>query len=77
MTNIFTRYSSIVGPLINEFFEEYFGVDYALPKQDMVAITERNSGAMEIWGLISYRFHFISKSERLNLFNLNLSTSLK
>ena len=38
-----------------DYYEEYFGINYPLPKSDHVALPDFTSGAMENWGLITYR----------------------
>uniref|UniRef100_A0A2A4JS21 Aminopeptidase n=1 Tax=Heliothis virescens TaxID=7102 RepID=A0A2A4JS21_HELVI len=50
-----TAYASITGPKALTYFEEWFNVSYPLPKQDMIAIPDFAAGAMENWGLITYR----------------------
>ncbi len=44
-----------VGPKVLSYFEKYFDFQYPLPKQDMAAIPDFSAGAMENWGLITYR----------------------
>jgi aminopeptidase 2 len=48
-------FSAELGAKTLEFFEKKFGVEYPLPKMDMVAIHDFSAGAMENWGLVTYR----------------------
>ncbi|GKT44414.1 alanine/arginine aminopeptidase [Colletotrichum spaethianum] len=42
-------------PRIIDFFSDIFGIEYPLPKADLLAVHEFTHGAMENWGLVTYR----------------------
>lgn len=50
-----TKHSLDVAVGSLEFFGDYFKTPYPLPKLDMIALPDFSSGAMENWGLVTYR----------------------
>jgi len=48
------RYAMDVTKQVLPFYREYFGVPYALPKLDQIAVPGVLQGAMENWGFITY-----------------------
>lgn len=50
-----TELAKNAGPLVLEYYEDYFDEKFPLSKQDMVAIPDFSAGAMENWGLVTYR----------------------
>uniref|UniRef100_A0A8C3TEH8 Aminopeptidase n=1 Tax=Chelydra serpentina TaxID=8475 RepID=A0A8C3TEH8_CHESE len=50
-----THYALEAAVKLLEFYEKYFDISFPLPKLDLVAIPDFQSGAMENWGLITYR----------------------
>ncbi|KAI1900319.1 hypothetical protein AGOR_G00048750 [Albula goreensis] len=50
-----THYALEAAVRLLEFYEKYFNIYYPLPKQDLIAIPDFQSGAMENWGLTTYR----------------------
>lgn len=49
------EYANAEAVKILDFFEEYFDTPFPLKKLDQVALPDFESGAMENWGLITYR----------------------
>jgi len=49
------QYALDHAPQIIDYFSEIFDIDYPLPKSDLLAVHEFSHGAMENWGLVTYR----------------------
>ncbi|XP_048337980.1 aminopeptidase N isoform X1 [Sphaerodactylus townsendi] len=45
---------NVTGPILS-FFERHYNTAYPLDKSDQVALPDFNAGAMENWGLVTYR----------------------
>ncbi|EDX13089.1 GD18897 [Drosophila simulans] len=50
-----TQYALDTAAGVMAYYINYFNVSYALPKLDLVAIPDFVSGAMENWGLVTFR----------------------
>nr|XP_010592130.1 aminopeptidase N [Loxodonta africana] len=45
---------NVTGPIL-DFFAQYYNTSYPLEKSDQIALPDFNAGAMENWGLVTYR----------------------
>ncbi|XP_014271442.2 glutamyl aminopeptidase [Halyomorpha halys] len=50
-----TKFSRDIAQQVMNHFVKYFDIEYPLPKIDLIAIPDFVSGAMENWGLITFR----------------------
>ncbi len=51
----FTEFALDTAVKVLEFYNDYFGIAYPLPKLDMIAMPDFAAGAMENWGCVTYR----------------------
>lgn len=58
---------NVTGPIL-QFYERYYNATYPLSKSDQIALPDFNAGAMENWGLVTYR-------ETALLYDPNLSST--
>ncbi|BAB65621.1 M1 family metallopeptidase [Sulfurisphaera tokodaii] len=49
------KFALDVAKKVIEYYEDYFGIKYQLPKEHLIAIPEFAFGAMENWGAITFR----------------------
>ncbi|XP_048007657.1 aminopeptidase N [Leguminivora glycinivorella] len=48
-------YALEIGPKILRYLEDYYKIKFPLPKIDMIALPDFKAGAMENWGLLTFR----------------------
>ena len=45
-----------VGVIVLNHYEKFFAAPYPLPKMDLLAVPDFAAGAMENWGLVTFRY---------------------
>lgn len=50
-----TNYALYIARNVLTFYEGYFAIPFPLPKLDLIALPDFSAGAMENWGLITFR----------------------
>ncbi|XP_047132820.1 endoplasmic reticulum aminopeptidase 1 isoform X2 [Hydra vulgaris] len=58
------NFAIYAAPKVLDYYETFFQVNFPLPKQDLIAIPDFAAGAMENWGLITYRLTSILYDEK-------------
>ncbi|KAI5698987.1 hypothetical protein M8J75_014843 [Diaphorina citri] len=61
-----TAYSLDIGPRLLKYFEKYFDYHYPLEKTDMIALPDFGAGAMENFGLITFRENSMLYDEQIS-----------
>ncbi|CAK5093200.1 unnamed protein product [Meloidogyne enterolobii] len=61
----FTSYTLEAGIRVLEFYEDYYGIEFPLPKQDMVAFPDSEAGGTGNWGVVTFREKYLLYSPEL------------
>lgn len=62
------RFALDVATNVTRYFSDYFAIDYMLPKLDLIAIPDFRAGAMENYGLLTFRDSAILVNEETTTF---------
>ncbi|XP_052133152.1 glutamyl aminopeptidase-like [Frankliniella occidentalis] len=72
-----TSLSQSVGPQVLAGMADYTGIEYALDKMDQAALPDFNFGAMENWGLVTYRQGLLlAGADSRSTTNLSVTTTI-
>ncbi|KAG7376581.1 hypothetical protein PHYPSEUDO_013119 [Phytophthora pseudosyringae] len=69
------KFALEVGAKALSFYSERFGIPYPLKKMDMLAIPDFAAGAMENWGVVTYRETRLLIDEQLSSFAQKMATA--
>ncbi|KAG1711335.1 hypothetical protein DVH05_008588 [Phytophthora capsici] len=69
------KFALEVGAKALSFYTQKFGIPYPLKKMDMLAIPDFAAGAMENWGVVTYRETRLLIDEQLSSFSQKMATA--
>ncbi|KAG2785750.1 Puromycin-sensitive aminopeptidase [Phytophthora cactorum] len=69
------KFALEVGAKALSFYTQRFGIPYPLKKMDMLAIPDFAAGAMENWGVVTYRETRLLIDEQLSSFGQKMATA--
>ncbi|XP_015606016.1 aminopeptidase N [Cephus cinctus] len=71
----YAQYAYDIGLVELDLMENYTGVAYNLPKMDQAGIPDFSAGAMENWGLVTYRESYFLNQENVTRVNIHQYTA--
>ena len=70
--SLMQRSADVAAKMLEHFEQKVFGINYNLPKMDIIAVEKFGFGAMENWGMMTFRKNLFQKPGNLfALFDLD------
>ncbi len=71
-----TKFAAHIASNALDIYKEFFGVEYPLPKMDLISLADFAIGAMENWGLLTFRERFLIYDEAQSSANVRTDVAI-